>query len=449
MHVHVHDGEAHHEGEPRRGASTVEAAICVPVLLVLVFGFIELTGVGAGLRRRRERGCGPPVGRRAWRAPIRWPTTSILTRLAGGVRLPRLPTSSTSSWSGMPAAPARRVPAACRPDAGPRPNTASIGSHRRRGRRVGACNVYVRPEFARRCVRAASTTRWPASRLGARARPIRCASEGRLPTGRPRTDGRSRPRGRWSVPIVPDRLRRRARPVPTRATRRDGRVHDDASRNPAVNLHRAAGVRDLMRPVDVPAGDGGSALLELVLVLPFLLLIVFGTVEGGAAHRVRGPGGRRGSSGGPDRRHRREPGRRRSRPARRPAGRASGRGAAPASIGGGLQAERPGRRGAARGASRPMGDPSEHGRGQQLQLLHRCHGAERHRRLDARLRWAPATARTGVGHRRREGLPGPRARTTSGCGCERCTRGCSGLVFHNTVVIRGRASSASNRTWPG
>lgn len=125
------------------GASLVETAIAVPILLVLVLGFIELSGTLRAYAAAES----------AVRAAGRTGSVAANDPFADRVILERLRSDSRPLGADTidyvvvwhAGGPGERVPAACRPASAEVPNTTSLGVDDGGVDAVGACNVYLRP----------------------------------------------------------------------------------------------------------------------------------------------------------------------------------------------------------------------------------------------------------------------------------------------------------------
>lgn len=121
----------------------IEAAFAVPVLLVLVFGLVELTGVV-----RAYAGAESAV-----RAAGRTASVAAADPLADHAILSRLQAESATLGSDIidfvvvwhAGGPGETLPETCRPSAWASPNTQSVGVTDGGVDAVGACNVYLRP----------------------------------------------------------------------------------------------------------------------------------------------------------------------------------------------------------------------------------------------------------------------------------------------------------------
>ena len=126
------------------GSIVVEAAFGVPLLLTLVFGFIELTGVvrAYAMAESSVRAAGRTASV-AGADPLS--DRSILQRLAsesGGLGGDGI--DFVVVWHA--AGPGESLPTACRPSSWDTPNTVSLGVGDGGVDAVGACNIYLRPD---------------------------------------------------------------------------------------------------------------------------------------------------------------------------------------------------------------------------------------------------------------------------------------------------------------
>jgi hypothetical protein len=121
----------------------VEAAVAVPLLLFLVFGFIELAGTlrAYATAESAVRAAGR-TGSVAANDPFA--DRAILRRLASEAGpLGRDTIDYVVVWHAS--GPGEKVPAACRPETTVGPNGATLGVGDGGVDALGACNVYVRP----------------------------------------------------------------------------------------------------------------------------------------------------------------------------------------------------------------------------------------------------------------------------------------------------------------
>lgn len=125
------------------GAAIVETAIGLPVLLVLVFGFIELTGAVRAYALTES----------AVRAAGRTASVEAADPLADRAILARLADESAPLGSDVidyvviwhAGGPGEQLPETCRPAAYATPSTQSLGVSDGGVDAVGACNLYLRP----------------------------------------------------------------------------------------------------------------------------------------------------------------------------------------------------------------------------------------------------------------------------------------------------------------
>jgi hypothetical protein len=137
------DGTQQHRTAGDAGVAIVEAAIAVPLLLVLVFGFIELTGAVRAYATAES----------AVRSATRAASVAAADPLADRAILARLRAESAPLGPDVidfvvvwhASGPGERLPAPCRPASYAVPNAQSLGVTDGGVDAVGACNIYLRP----------------------------------------------------------------------------------------------------------------------------------------------------------------------------------------------------------------------------------------------------------------------------------------------------------------
>lgn len=139
---------AHHARvAPRRwrdaGAALTEAAIAVPLLLILAFGFIELAGTMRAYATAES----------AVRAAGRTGSVAANDPFADRAILRRLATEASPLGTDTidyvvvwhASGPGEKAPAACQPETSTTPNSTTLGVDDGGVDALGACNVYIRP----------------------------------------------------------------------------------------------------------------------------------------------------------------------------------------------------------------------------------------------------------------------------------------------------------------